>query len=225
MRQFFAAFALFVLGAGAHADSYQKYYQPEYEVTITNVTQSLQFTPILVATHRRAISFFELGEPASEGLALLAEGGAIDPLAAELTATGKVIDANNSSTVLGDPPLLFAGDSVTLKVKGRNRGAVLSLAAMLLPTNDSFVALNSVKLPKYGKRVYYALGYDAGSEPNDEYCMNIPGPTCMGTGPSPDEGGEGFVHVSNGIHGGADLKPSVYDWRNPVAKVVVRRVR
>jgi hypothetical protein len=30
--------------------------------------------------------------------------------------------------------------------------------------------------------------------------------------------------VSNGIHGGADLDPTVFDWRSPIAKVSIRRV-
>ena len=95
---------------------------------------------------------------------------------------------------------------------------------MLLPTNDSFVALNRVRLPRYGKATYFARGYDAGSEPNDEWCANIPGPVCGGAGASPEAGGEGFVHVANGIHGIGDLDAAVYDWRNPVAKVVIKAV-
>lgn len=214
--------ALFLFSGVAAADNYRS---PHYEVTITNITKSLQFTPILFATHRRSIEFFELGEAASPGLALLAEGGATDPLTAELAATGQVVDTANSADVLGSPPLLFAGQSVTVSLKGQHRRTRLSLAAMLLPTNDSFVALDSVRLPVNGSRTYYANGYDAGSEPNDEWCANIPGPTCGGAGDSPEAGGEGFVHISNGIHGIGDLDPAVYDWRNPVAKVVIRRVR
>jgi hypothetical protein len=46
---------------------------------------------------------------------------------------------------------------------------------MLNPTNDSFVALNNVRLPRFG-RTYTAIAYDAGSEINDELCVNIPSP-------------------------------------------------
>lgn len=217
-----ALMMLVVSSVGAHADGRRA---PVYEVTITNLTKASQFTPILAATHNNSIAYFELGEPASEGLALMAEDGNVGVLAAELTATGGVIDAANSADVLGSPPLLFAGDSVTLELTGSRRSTVFSLAAMILPTNDSFVALDSVRLPWWGSRTYYALGYDAGSEPNDEWCANIPGPTCGGVGASPDEGGEGFVHVANGIQGIADVSAATYDWRNPVAKVVIKRVR
>lgn len=46
-----------------------------YEVTITNLTPGQTFTPILAATHRSSISFFELGQPASDQIAELAESG------------------------------------------------------------------------------------------------------------------------------------------------------
>ena len=196
-----------------------------YKITITNITKASQFTPILAATHRASIAYFELGAPASPGLALLAEDGDVGLLAEELTATGKVADTANSADVLGPPPLLFAGQSVTLSIKGDPRRTRFSLAAMILPTNDSFVALDAVKLPRWGKTTYYALGYDAGSEPNDEWCANIPGPTCGGAGASPEEEGEGFVHIANGILGIGDLSSATYDWRNPIAKVVIQRVK
>lgn len=222
MKKLFLGFVLSICAAGVHADYYRS---QVYEVTITNLTKASQFTPILAATHRASISYFQLGEPASDGLALMAEDGDVSLLAEELTATGKVLDTANSADVLESPPLLFAGQSVTLKVTTDGRHARLSFAAMILPTNDSFVALNSVRLPRWGSRVYTALGYDAGSEPNDEWCANIPGPRCGGQGASVEAGGEGFVHVANGMHGIGDLPAETYDWRNPVARVVVRRVR
>jgi len=46
---------------------------------------------------------------------------------------------------------------------------------------------------------------------------------CGGVGGSPGIGGEGFVHIHAGIHGIGDLLPARYDWRNPVAKVVIQR--
>ena len=226
MKRFLVALALVLTASVSYAERHG--YQPVYEVTITNITKASQFTPILAATHKRSISYFELGAPASPGLALMAEGGDVSVLAEELLSTGKVVDTANSADVLGSPPLLFAGQSVTLKLEGdRKRHARFSLAAMILPTNDSFVALNSVSLPRFGTRTYYALGYDAGSEPNDEYCANIPGPLCDGEGASPDAqpGDEGFVHVANGIQGSGDVNPNTYDWRNPIAKIVIKRVR
>ena len=94
---------------------------------------------------------------------------------------------------------------------------------MILPTNDGFIALNGVSAPRAGSQGYMALGYDAGSEPNDELCASIPGPQCGGEGTSPAAGGENFVHVHAGIHGGGDLEVREYDWRNPMASVTIRK--
>ena len=96
---------------------------------------------------------------------------------------------------------------------------------MLIPTNDGFFALQNLRLPRGGKAlVQYSIGFDAGSEPNDERCINIPGPVCGGEGASLGVDGEGYVHIHGGIHGIADFEPPTYDFRNPVARLRVRRV-
>ena len=37
-------------------------------------------------------------------------------------------------------------------------------------------------------------------------------------------GGEGYVHIHAGIHGVGNLNPALRDWRNPVAKISIRRI-
>jgi len=191
-----------------------------YSVTVTNITKAIQFTPIAAATHNRGIALFELGQPASTPLADVAESGDITALAEVLGASNAVADVSATDG------LLNAGASVTFHIDTRRRNGLFSMAAMLLPTNDSFVALESVHLPRRGSRTYYAHAYDAGSEPNDEVCANIPGPFCGGEGRSSDDSNaEGFVHIANGIHGIADVPPQTYDWRGAVAEVTITRVR
>jgi len=188
-----------------------------YEVTITNVTAGQSFTPVLVATHTSGVSFFDLGEEPSMELADLAEGGATGGLQAMLEGqTRYVMDTANGMTLIGP------GESETIYITGNRYFNRFSLAGMLLPSNDSFVAINSMALP-WDMTDVLALAYDAGSEMNDELCANIPGPTCGGI---PFSAGlaEGFVHVSRGISGGGDLAVSDYDWRNPVAHVSVVRM-
>jgi hypothetical protein len=189
-----------------------------YHVTITNITNSINFTPILLASHRKGVSLYELGSPASDELTAIAEGGDIAPLTAVLQADSRVADVQDSGGLLGP------GESVTVTVSATNGAHNISMASMMLPTNDGFIALNSVKAPRHGTVTYYSPGYDAGTEPNDELCISIPGPSCGGEGPSPGAGGEGFVHINRGIHGIGDLAPDVYDWRNPVAKITISRV-
>ena len=189
-----------------------------YEVTVTNITAGQAFTPIIAATHSSSIGFFELGQPASAELEMLAEGGNTMPLEDLLNANPSVV-----SDVATTSGLLGPGETVTLYIEGKLRHDVLSFAAMLLPTHDTFVAVDSVPLPvKYAST--HAVAYDAGTEVNDESCANIPGPYCMGAPYSPEDG-EGFVHVANGIQGIGDLPPEMFDWRNPVASVSIRRMK
>ncbi len=188
-----------------------------YEVTITNLTQAQRFTPILVASHKKGVRLFELGETASPELADIAEGGAVGAMTALLLANPDVIDVADSGG------LLSPGDSVTVVVSADD-ARYISLASMLIPTNDAFFALNGVKV-KGKETVFWAPAYDAGSETNDEDCDNIPGPDCGGTPFSPADAGEGYVYIHGGIHGIGDLEPEIYDWRNPVAHVRVVRMK
>ena len=192
-----------------------------YAVTITNITAAQIFTPVLVATHKADVGFFELGAAPSGELADLAEGGATGGLQGVLDSLPEyVMDTNTSGTTANGNPLIEPGESVTIYIDGNRDYNRLSLAGMLLPTNDTFVAVDSMPLPrKYASSM--AIAYDAGSEMNDELCANIPGPQCMGS-PFSEGLAEGFVHVSRGISGEGDLNASDYDWRNPVARVTVR---
>lgn len=193
----------------------------QYEVTITNITKGQTFTPQLVVTHKRDAAIFALGQPASEALAILAEGGDTAPLTDELANL-----TTGATTVAG---LLGPGESVSTVIAGNPRRDELSVAAMLIPTNDTFVSLDGVALPRRGERVYMAPAYDAGTEINDQDCSNIPGPRCGGEGFNGADG-EGYVHIGNGFHaltesaGGEVLGPLQYDWRNPVARITVRRI-
>lgn len=218
----FLAAIIAALGA-SHSASADDDRRPDrervYEVTITNITPGQTFTPILVATHSARIALFSLGEPASNELAILAEAGDTAPLASALASSGEVLDAQTIGGLLGP------GGTASVRVKSKGRFDRLSVAAMLIPTNDSFFAVNSFDLPSHRERsTLTSVAYDAGSEPNDELCRNIPGPMCGGEGTSVNVDGEGFVHVSSGIHGAGDLAAPMYDWRNPVARITVRRI-
>ncbi|MGH9908959.1 MAG: spondin domain-containing protein [Pyrinomonadaceae bacterium] len=196
-----------------------------YQVTITNLTRGQQFTPILVASHREGLRLFELGEPVNAQMEILAEEGNTAPLAGLLSGMPEVSDVI-SGTGLTDP-----GRSVTLTVETHGGFDHISVAAMLIPTNDAFFAINGVELPR-GRRALtlFSPAYDAGSERNDELCASIPGPffaECGGPGggaaPAGDE--EGFAHIHAGIHGIGNLMASRRDWRNPVARVIIRRIQ
>ena len=202
----------------------------EYEVTVTNATNNITFTPIFSLTHNLdAPSLFTIGEPASVELEDLAEGGSPAQLEVFYDRIRRTVVEINTA---GDGPFTVAGESATYNIRAHSGSNYISIAAMLLPTNDSFMALNTERLPsRIGETVTYgALGYDAGTELNDQWCFNIPGPQCDGTpngeGTNTERTDRGdFVHISSGIHNTGDLTPEQYDWRNPVAIVTITRVR
>ncbi len=132
------------------------------------------------------MKIFELGSTASDELSALAEDGDVGPLTDALEDNDNVVDTANSGALLPPNGLLMPGASVTVTLSARHGAKEISLASMLIPTNDSFIALNGVKAPKRTKTaVYYSPGFDAGSEPNDENCENIPRPVCGGEAAHP----------------------------------------
>lgn len=186
-----------------------------YEVIVTNITPGQTFTPILGANHKATTRFFRFGDPARPELAILAEAGDVAPLQSLLASVpDRVFSTATTEGLLGP------GETVSFTIETSGDFPRLSLAAMLIPTNDTFVAMDAARLPDNAE-TFFLRAYDAGSEDNDEVCDNIPGPACGGEGSS-EADGEGYVHVSGGVHGIADLDPAEYDWRNPVARVRVR---
>ncbi len=192
-----------------------------YEVTITNITKGEIFTPIMVATHRKGIKLFATGAAAGPELEMLAESGDSGPLSSKLLDEGALDVATTGMDVL--PP----GQSVTLHVRTNNRNNHVSVAAMLVPSNDAFFAVNGIRGPRMHRTVStHSPAYDAGTEINDELCISIPGPPflCAGEGYN-DEGGEGYVYIHPGIQGNGDLVPADRDWNNPVAIITIKKVR
>ena len=209
-----------IISLGATADKYDnKHGNKQYKVTITNLTKGVSFTPLLAATHNSYANFFTVGEPASEMVSRIAEGGDISMLKTALDDSDNVFSTTNSQG------LLAPGASVELTLESHRKFKKLSITAMLLPTNDTMVALLGKELPKKGTKVYFLSAYDGGTETNDEYCNNIPGPHCGGVPFSPDDAGEGYVYPSPAIHGEADLSRQMYNWDGVVAKVVIEVVK
>lgn len=206
------------------------------EVEITNLTNSIYFTPLLVATHKQHTGLFEVGTPATEGLQAMAEGGDISGLADDQMSMGSYVEANPAGG------LLAPGASTTATIQYSYRNRWLSLVGMLLPTNDGFVGLDSIKLTRTpGTYTFYLNGYDAGTEANDELLVmgsGAPGMPGIPADPGGNSGTGGtgvtmsenntMVHIHRGtvgdddLAGGtSDLDSGVHRWLNPVAKVVV----
>ena len=210
-----------------------------YEVTITNLTGGQPFTPPVVATHRAATGMFAVGHPASFALKEIAENGNLGPMIAQLDGDKHVSDSVAAATPLvpaGLPGSAMFDDSVTLTVTASEGAKFLSVASMLICTNDGFTGVDSLRLPKdVGDAVVVrSAGYDAGTERNTEDfadivppCQGLVGVTSgePGTGTSnPALAEGGVIHHHPGIAGGADLVPAIHGWTDPVARITVERV-
>jgi hypothetical protein len=204
----------------------------QVRVTITNLTSNQVITPITAATTHTGVPLFQLGQPASVDLEKVAEAGDTSALQTTLASNPRVLDIQSAANAL--PP----GQSVTLTLNASPNFDHLLLTAMLVPTNDGFIALNDVDLsplfhaPSNGPRkqwmTFTSPGYDAGTEANDELCSHVPGPptVCTGEGFNPSRAGAtNYVYIHKGIKGVGDLSSATYDWKNPVAQIVVELVR
>jgi Spondin_N len=186
------------------------------EVKITNLSAKVVLTPPIVAASKGKIRIFQLTKPASKALEMLAEGGNTDELA-------MMFEKHHASVAQATEPIL-PGQTLTLYVYG-HRYSRISVASMILPSNDGFVAMNSKRINPYGKTTTFLSAYDAGTEWNDEDCTHIPGPLSCGGGqgysePSVDD--EGFVYPHPGTHGENGISVEEFSWADPVAKVTTR---
>jgi hypothetical protein len=210
-----------------------------YEVTIADLTGGQPFTPPVVATHGAATGMFAVGHPASVALKEIAENGNLGPMIAQLDADKHVSDSVAAAAPLvpgGLPGSAMFDESVTLTVTGSEGAKFLSVASMLICTNDGFTGVDSLRLPKdVGDAVVVrSAGHDAGTERNTEDfadivppCQGLVGVTSgePGTGTSnPALAEGGVIRHHPGIVGGADLVPAIHGWTDPVATVTVERV-
>ena len=187
--------------------------------------------------HNRRADIFEVGESAIEGVVAIAENGNNEPLVSALAGNPNVIDYEVGSTpiVPANNPGGTGFESVqTFTVTTDRRSRRLSIVAMLICTNDGFVGLDSIRLPTNRKTVY-ANAYETRTEQNTEDFADIV-PPCQGLiGESSDDEGtgmsnpalaeDGVVIPHIGVIGDNDLNSRVHDWADPVAKIVIERVR
>lgn len=192
-----------------------------FEVTVTNITKGEIFTPILVASTHRGFKLFKKGAPAGTDLEIIAESGNNAPLADSLISAGYALDTASAQAGL------VPGASITLTVRMNEEYNHITVASMLVPSNDAFFAVNGERGPKEKHtKIFESPAYDAGTENNDELCANIPGPgfICNGEGFSAASG-EGYIYIHPGIQGTGDLVKANHDWRNPVAVITVKQIK
>lgn len=188
-----------------------------YTVTVRNLTYNQVLSPVLAATHSNDVALLNAGRVAGAGLTAFAESGNTSILQSELRRVSAVTDVATSGGPI--PP----ANEVTFNIDGA--AAYISVVAMLVNTNDALMVVDTAALPEHsGDSIkVHARSYDAGTETNDEMCSHIPGPACGGAGASPDDDGEGFVHIHRGLQRIGDLDSAAHAWTDPVAVITIRR--
>ncbi|MGI9200496.1 MAG: spondin domain-containing protein, partial [Woeseiaceae bacterium] len=73
----------------------------DFDVTITNLSNGIYFTPFLAVAHPDGTNLFVTGEPASASLQAMAEGGDISGLEADVMGLGATVVANPAGGLLG----------------------------------------------------------------------------------------------------------------------------
>jgi hypothetical protein len=203
--------AVFVMPAVASAHGGGSGGAAMYQVKIENLTSHQILSPPVFISHDSSYRLFKLHEFASNELRLIAEDGNNGPAAMRATYSRRVFDVQ---TAAGG---ILPGDSVTVTVRSP-RGARLSLAAMLVQTNDGFAGVDSLRLNATSARTWDLKALDAGTEANNEMAAYVPGPPFGGM---LRDATHQRIRYHSGIQGGADIDPAVYGWSGPVAKLTI----
>lgn len=197
-----------------------------YEVAVANLTASQPLSPLAVALHGDGYAMWSIGASASSGLEQMAEGGDNTELLAEAgSATDGVTSGNG---------LILPGQSDTLIIEADQASDLaLSLASMLVNTNDAFTGLNARSVASMAVGAVQTVNlrvYDAGTEANSESAATIPGPAGGGEGYNPlrDDndavrGHSGVVTNADGLSSSALSEAHRFD--NPVARVTITRLK
>ncbi|CAH0529219.1 spondin domain-containing protein [Vibrio hippocampi] len=157
--------------------------EAQYRISFINLTPNQPMSPLAIVTHNEDFSLFTVGSSASVELEHLAEGGSNAEVIALMNS-----DSNVDFAVSGNGLVMpGASDEVTVTVSS----GYLSLASMLVNTNDAFVGETGLSLMSLSVGESYQMTmnvWDSGTELNDELASTIPGPA---------GGGEGFNSARN----------------------------
>ncbi|MBI3901909.1 MAG: spondin domain-containing protein [Nitrosomonadales bacterium] len=203
----------------------------KFDVTLTNLTAGQPMSPQLAIVHGNGFSLFSIGQPASVELEHLGEGGETAPLVTLASASAGYLNSAVGSGIVAPG----ASSTVTLSVEQANlASAKLSLASMLVNTNDAIAAVDAQSLSGLtaGSSISLDLAsYDIGTEANTETAATIPGPAGGGAGFNAARDDvrnavylhPGVVTASDGLSGSA--LNAVHRWDNPVARIKIVRVQ
>lgn len=217
-----------------------------YSVSVTNLTHGQPMAPSAIVVHEPGYDLFVSGQASSLGLENLAEGGSPAMLISEAQNSVSFLDAVNSTGINGPGGTT---DITTVLVPELDMDNVkLSVATMLVDTNDGFAGVNAKDISNMAigeTRVFIAPVWDAGTEANTETAATMPGPAAQAAGGGGDAAGfdaarDDLIDAVR-IHAGVvtkenstdlsmeGLNTSILDqsdrFDNPGARIVVTRTR
>jgi hypothetical protein len=191
-----------------------------YRVTVQNVTAGNGVSPPLVIAHLNSYRLFQVGVPATPGIAALAETGATDALQNELSQQRNVravAKAEGGPIPAGQKRVI----EITLPRGSRSADLKLNVVAMIGRSNDSFVSTsNGIDLSRCdnGAISVELSNFDSGSEENTGNVADF------GSGGHPVAQAEGLVSYDRGLNPRGDA-PNLAAWGSTAAVVTVERIR
>lgn len=195
----------------------------EYMVTVSNLTHGQPLSPVAVVLHQTG-NIYQVGEAASNVLEQLAESG---------DNTG-VLGANVSLGSGTNGGILMPGMMAEIMVSTTSTSAgKLSLATMLVNTNDAFSGLNGVDISHLSvgdSMMVNAFIYDAGTEANSEMAGTIPGPADGGQGYDAARDDVNYVAMHPGVVSyedglGESVLNNSHKFDNPGLRVMIVRTQ
>lgn len=199
-----------------------------YQVTVTNLTYAQPMSPIAVLLHNEG-QLWTIGEMASVPLENLAESGDnADVLAESIVLSGQ------SGAGLLLPGMSEVVDISYTFTDVNNAPMMVSLATMLVNTNDAFTGVNALAINNLAIGESISLttsSYDSGTEKNSELMATIPGPAGGGSGEGFNAERDdidkvtmhsGIVSVDDGLMISALTQAHRFD--NPTLAVMVTRM-
>ncbi|MCQ1058624.1 spondin domain-containing protein [Photobacterium sp. ZSDE20] len=195
-----------------------------FSVEVKNTSANQPLSPLAVIGHSNDYQLFTIGQPASEALEMLAESGDNSTLLSE-QADGISVQAAGSGVILP-----AGSDSVTVTID-TSTSSYLSVASMLVNTNDAFVAETAMDLADLavGDTLRIAMpAWDSGTEANDEAAETIPGPAAGGEGFNSERDDNDRVSFHPGVISKDDgLSTSILDathrFQSPAAQLIITR--
>ncbi len=193
-----------------------------YQISVSNITHGQPMSPVTVVLHNDG-QLWSIGEPASAALELLAESGD----GSDLLSLGMVLASG-----VGDGVLM---PGLTQSIMVTSVDVVpshLSLATMLVNTNDAFTGVNAMSLTNLAVGESISMltsSYDSGTEKNSELVTTIPGPAGGGEGFNAQRDDVDFVAMHPGVVSQDDgLAQSgltnAHRFDNPTLRVTVTRM-